>query len=126
MKISEKMLHFIWKYGLFHKMGIKTVSGSKVIVKKIGQHNFNEGPDFENALIIIDEVELVGNVEIHVYSSEWNHHRHQYNQRYNSVILHVVNNYDIEVRRQDGTVPETLVIGPLVDVSTLQKYHFLN
>src|SRR5690606_10592954 len=27
---------------------------------------------------------------------------------------------------QDGTVPETLVIGPLIDVSTLQKYHFLN
>src|SRR5690606_18979923 len=126
MKVSEKMLHFIWKYGLFQKTDIQTISGKTVMIKKAGYHNFNEGPDFENAFIVVDGIEWIGNVEIHISSSDWNHHKHQYNPVYNTVILHVVCEYNIEVKREDGTIPETLVLRPLIYNNTLNRYRFLS
>src|SRR5690606_602752 len=91
--------------------------------KKVGNHNFNEGPDFENATIEMDGIDWIGNVEVHVSSGEWNSHKHQFNPTYNTVILHVVYQYDTEIKREDGTVLETLELMPLIDPNILDKYH---
>ena len=125
MKVSENILQFIWKYRLFKQAELHTLSGKKLQIIKVGRHNFDEGPDFENALIRIDGIEWVGNVEIHTYSSEWNKHKHQCNSNYNNVILHVVDKYDLEIKREDGTVPETLELWPLIDPSIIERYELM-
>lgn len=125
MKISEQVLQLIWKYRLFKQTELKTQSGKQLAIKKVGHHNTNEGPDFENSLVEMDGINWAGNIEIHIHSSDWDRHKHQDNVAYNSVVLHVVFDYDVEIRRQDGTIPETLVLRPLVAPSTLQRYHKL-
>lgn len=49
---------------------------------------------------------LSGDVEFHVRSSEWRMHRHQYDPRYNAVILHAVLICDDQTptMRQDGLI----------------------
>jgi len=122
MKLSENILQFIWKYQLFRKVILYTVSGKELLVERAGLHNLNEGPDFENAFLTIDGIGWVGNIEIHTISSEWNNHKHQFNPAYNTVILHVVNHYDVEIKREDGTIPETLVLGSLIEPKVLKRY----
>jgi len=122
MKVSESMLQYIWKYRLFKHTEIYTLSGKSLRIEKVGAHNFNEGPDFENALVTIDGVDWVGNIEVHISSTEWNNHKHQFNPNYNNVILHVVYRYDSEIKREDGTIPETLELMPLIDQDVLDKY----
>jgi len=123
MKISENILQYIWKYRLFRQSALRTVSGKKLKVIRLGRHNFDEGPDFENALLLIDDIEWVGNVEVHVNSSAWNDHQHQYNPFYNNVVLHVVYRYDREIKREDGTIPETLELQSIVNPEVLNNYH---
>ena len=50
------------------------------------------GPDALDAIIQFPRQELssVGAIEFHVRASDWYHHQHQSDARYNSVILHVV------------------------------------
>ncbi len=122
MKLSENILQFIWKYQLFRKVELRTLSGKELQIKRVGLQNFNEGPDFENAFLSIDGIGWVGNVEIHTTSSEWNNHNHQSNPVYNNVVLHVVNQYDVEIKREDGTIPETLVLESLIEAKVLERY----
>lgn len=125
MKISESIIQFIWKYRLFKQTEISTLSGKRIRIEKVGHHNFDEGPDFENAIINIDGIDWVGNVEIHINSSEWINHKHHLNPNYNNVILHVVFTYDSEIKRQDGTIPETLELKPLINEQTIEKHLLL-
>lgn len=125
MKISEQILQRIWKYRLFKQTDIYTHSGKRLSIKRIGDHNLNEGPDFENSVIEIDGVDWAGNVEIHISSSDWFRHQHQLHAGYNTVVLHVVFKHDTQVYRQDGTEPETLVLEPLIDPLTFARYRNL-
>jgi hypothetical protein len=122
MKLSESILQFVWKYQLFRKEGLFTLSGKNLQIRRVGLHNLNEGPDFEHAFLIIDGISWVGNVEIHTSSSEWNNHNHQFNVAYNNVVLHVVNEYDVEIKREDGTIPETLILSSLIEPGVLNRY----
>lgn len=52
------------------------------------------GPDFIDAIAIIDGRRLTGSIEIHVNASDWRNHRHHLDPAYNNTILHVFMNYD--------------------------------
>ena len=91
--MKENFLHHIWKFKLFSKELI-TTNGESVEVLKCGEHNKDSGPDFFNAKIKIGNTIWAGNVEIHVKSSDWNHHGHQNDKAYQNIILHVVNEAD--------------------------------
>ncbi|SFC60412.1 Protein of unknown function [Parapedobacter composti] len=125
MALPEDMLHFVWKYRLYCTQGLHTDSGKSVVVLETGIHNHDAGPDFVAARIRIDGTEWVGNVEIHVNSSDWNKHGHQYDRAYNNVVLHVVYEHDGVITRQDGTVPETLELKSLIPVHVLSRYEEL-
>lgn len=92
--MEEKYLHFIWKNKRFPSNLLKTITGQEVQIIDVGIHNQHAGPDFFNGKIRIDDSILVGNIEMHVKSSDWNLHKHQFDPAYSNVILHVVYKYD--------------------------------
>jgi hypothetical protein len=68
------------------------------------------GPDVLDAIIHFprQEIQCVGDVEFHVRASDWYHHQHQSDVRYNNVILHVVLVCDepsLAVRQDGITIP---------------------
>jgi hypothetical protein len=125
--MKEDYLHYIWKFQKLNPSLLKTVDNEIISVKKVGLHNQNAGPDFLESKITIGTNEWFGSVEIHVKSSDWNKHRHQYDKAYNSVMLHVVFEDDEPVRNENGELIPTLVLKPLLDNNKFKQYeHFIN
>ncbi|QDH79115.1 DUF2851 family protein [Echinicola soli] len=125
MSFKEDFIHALWKYQYFDKRGLTTVADSELEIKKIGFQNFHEGPDFSEAHIVIDKIDLFGNIEVHIRSSDWNAHGHEEDINYDSVILHVVWEHDQEVRRKDGTTIPTLALKGKVFLDVLRNYQRL-
>ncbi len=73
---------------------LKTVSGKKAEIIRTGDSNSDTGPDFRNSLIKINGITYRGDIELHRVSSDWYAHNHHTDRNYNSVILHVVVEYD--------------------------------
>ena len=88
--IRESLLSQIWGCQLIRKDGLLTSGGEKVQVVYPGEENKDSGPDFCDALIVIDNRLLRGDIELHVTSSNWQAHGHHKDPGYNGVILHVV------------------------------------
>ncbi|MFA6149947.1 MAG: DUF2851 family protein [Chitinophagaceae bacterium] len=87
---NELFFQFIWQYSLFQPAELKSAAGEKIVVQYPGKRNTHSGPDFEEAKIRIGETILVGNVELHLKTSDWFKHGHQHNKSYANIILHVV------------------------------------
>ena len=88
--MTEKLLQFIWQYQYFNKTSLQVSSGEIILIKRVGELNNNQGPDFSNAHIIINDIELFGSIEVHINSSDWKKHAHSNDNNYKNVILHVV------------------------------------
>ncbi|MCB4808666.1 DUF2851 family protein [Tamlana sp. 62-3] len=123
--MQEDFLHYLWKHKKIHITHLKTVLGETVVIKNVGTHNFNSGPDFFNAQLIIGDQLWAGNVEIHVKSSDWFLHNHEIDNAYNNVILHVVWEHDTEVFREDNSPIATLQIKDFVDDALIKSYSAL-
>ncbi|OZV69002.1 DUF2851 family protein [Winogradskyella aurantia] len=123
--MQEEFLHYVWKYGTFNTLKLKTTLGEDVTIRNLGQHNLNSGPDFFNAQLIIGEQLWAGNLEIHVKSSDWYLHNHQQDKTYDNVILHVVWEHDSDVFRNDNTIIPTLELKRYVDKGLQHKYREL-
>jgi len=100
--MKEEFLHYIWKYRLFHNKNLKTTNQEEIEIINLGSHNYNSGPDFFNAKIKIADTVWVGNIEIHINSSDWYVHNHHNDKAYDNVILQVVCKDDKEVKRTNG------------------------
>jgi len=100
--VKEEFLHFVWMYELFNKNNLHATSGEKIEIVHPGKHNSDAGPDFINAKVKIDGTLWVGNVEIHIFSSDWQKHGHNNDKAYDNVILHVVFKDDRIVTRSNG------------------------
>jgi len=125
MTLPEDILHFVWKYRLYHARQLVTVSKKTLVVLDTGYQNHHAGPDFIAARIRIGDTEWAGSVEIHAHASAWDAHRHNRDKAYNNVILHVVYEDDKVICREDGTFPETLVLKPLIPKQILSKHREL-
>lgn len=123
--MTEAFLHYLWQFQQFDKSNLQTIPGEKITVLKTGILNTDAGPDFTNARLQINEIEWVGSVEIHIKSSDWQLHKHQHNEAYNNVILHVVWENDQPIARQDGSLIPTLELKSITDISFLDKYQYL-
>ncbi|WP_299045671.1 DUF2851 family protein [uncultured Polaribacter sp.] len=123
--MNEDFLHYVWKYQLFSAGTLKTSTNEDLVVVKVGMHNQNSGPDFLNAQIKIADKLWVGNVEIHVKSSDWYLHNHEIDYNYNAVILHVVWEDDAVIFLEKNTVLPTLVLKNITFSSALQNYQNL-
>lgn len=119
----EDLLHYTWKHRIFPLNELFTTEGESLEIIDTGQHNRDAGPDFFNAKIRIDGTLWVGNVEVHLKSSDWYAHRHHTDKSYNNVILHVVGKDDKEPVTENGRIlPQFILPCP---ETVLKRYAYL-
>ena len=123
--MKEEFLHFLWQYKLFNTTSLTSVEGETVEVIDSGVYNTNSGPDFLNAEVKIDGQLWIGNVEIHVQSSDWYAHHHEKDVNYDAVILHVVWNYDTDVFMKNNRPLPTVELQKVVQKEVLKNYQKL-
>lgn len=124
--MEEKFLHFIWKFQLLQNYPLTTIDGEIVEVLNQGDWNQNEsGPDFSCAKIKIGNKIWVGNVELHIYSSDWNRHQHSRDKAYSSIILHVVLNHDSEIEMLNEQQIPTLELKKFISPEIIESYKTL-
>jgi len=103
--MQEAFLHSLWKYKKLDTRQLKTTGGESVQILNTGFHNETEsGPDFFKAELVINGQHWVGNLEIHIISSDWYTHKHEVDSAYDNVILHVVWEEDVSIFRKDETL----------------------
>lgn len=100
--MPEIVLHYIWEHCLWAGFAQQTTDGQPVEILSVGEHNRDAGPDYSHAHVKIGDREWVGNIEIHVCSSDWIKHRHHLDKAYDNVILHVVRTADKPIYNSRG------------------------
>lgn len=123
--MKEDFLHYLWKFKIFDTSNLTTSNGEKLTIENSGSYLQLAGPDFFNSQITISNQKWAGNVEIHLKSSDWYAHHHERDPNYDSVILHVVWDHDVEIYRQNNTEIPVLILKNLVSKETLNNYHAL-
>ncbi len=88
-RVPEKVIRCVWNDQLFNTEDLRTTDGKPLEVVFPGYWNFGSGPDFKSAAIKVDGVLLEGDVELHVYGTDWKSHGHSRNNDFDNVILHV-------------------------------------
>ena len=119
--LDESYLHFLWRSKRlpFHQLTLSN-GGSFQLISEGVYNAFESGPDFSCAQMKMDDIHWVGNVEIHLRSSDWYAHGHHHDPAYNNVILHVVLLHDREVFINGASVP-TLELKSVIDKEHLQR-----
>ncbi len=107
--MTEKLLQFAWQFKLISNP-LMINREEQIVIVDPGQLNSDAGPDFFNAKIKMGSTVWVGNVEIHLRSSQWNQHNHQQDKAYNNVILHVVLTNDAQVLNEAGMEVTTVEV----------------
>src|SRR5476651_2791589 len=100
--MNERLLQFIWQFQYFNKQRLVTSQGEELRILKPGTWNHHQGPDFSEATIRIGTTTWVGNIEIHILSSDWHKHKHTGDKHYANIILHVVWEEDVPVYDANG------------------------
>lgn len=111
-RISELALSAMWNNQRFDGP-LRTVDGRLVEVVHRGTWTHGFGPDFRDAMVLLDGRDLLtGSIEIHLTTGAWREHGHHLDPRYDGVVLHVVLNHDgAETRRSDGAVVPVVALG---------------
>ncbi|MGQ0829174.1 MAG: DUF2851 family protein [Bacteroidota bacterium] len=120
--MTEEFLHYLWKFRLFDQLDLRTTSGASIEIVKVGDHNFDAGPDFFNARIKMDKTLWAGNVEVHIRSSDWKKHFHQEDMAYDNIILHVVHTADSQLYRTSGESIPTIELKDRLNEKIHEKY----
>ena len=107
--MNEEFLHYLWKFRLLESE-LKTTEDERVAIIDPGVLNRDAGPDFFNARLRINDTLWAGNIEIHVKASDWIKHGHQYDGRYQNIILHAVYEQDTIIYLENGNLLPTLVM----------------
>lgn len=100
--MPEILLHYIWEHCLWADFPQRTTDGKNVEILSVGEHNHDAGPDYSHSRIRIDGREWIGNVELHISSSDWKRHKHHIDRAYDTVILHIVCHADEPVYNSQG------------------------
>lgn len=119
--MKEDFIYYLWENRLL-SIDLKTTDDEEITILSVGTRNHDSGADYNNARIKIGGTLWAGQVEIHVRASDWFRHRHQLDDNYNNVILHVVYENDTDMLRMP-----TLEIKDKFDVSLFHNYNnFVN
>lgn len=121
--LNEKLLYIIWQFKIFTKYPLATISGKPLEIIYSGDLNSDAGPDFINARIIIDGIQLAGNIEIHQKTSDFLKHAHHQDKNYHSLILHIVYEHDVDIQMPHHV--EVLELKNYISNDVIQQYHSL-
>jgi len=89
--IKEELVRCVWFGQHIKKDTLFTDDGSRLEILSPGWWNSERGPDFKHAEILLEgKGRVKGNVEVHVFSSDWIRHQHDKQSSYDTVCLHVV------------------------------------
>ena len=119
--MTERLLQYIWQFHYFNNSSLQTTDTQPVQVINPGIYNTNQGPDFLNAKIKIDDTIWAGSVELHIHTSDWQEHNHSKDKNYSNVILHVVWNDDVDLKLSFPTLELKNIVPKLL----LKKYEEL-
>lgn len=120
-EMREEILHQFWDPKWLQTNEFKTYQYGVIQIHNFGTLNKLQGPDFSGAEVFYDGMIQCGCIELHINSSDWDLHQHQYDERYNQVILHVVWRYDRDVYNQRGERLPTLCLSDYFSEKDLQK-----
>lgn len=120
--MKEDFLHYVWRFKQFEFLDLRTTDGQEIKIESVGNYNTNEGPDFLDAKLSLDDTKWVGSVEMHLNASDWTKHKHGDNKSYNNVILHVVWNEDVKIKDAQNNIIPCLVLHDKVDLNLQTKY----
>ena len=111
---TEIALSAAWHAGSI-PASLVTTDGATVEIVHRGTWSHGLGPDFQDALILVQGRELRGgSIEMHLRTRGWIEHGHHLDPAYDSVILHLVSRHDrVETRRLDGALVPVVEVGPL-------------
>lgn len=123
--MNEKLLQYLWNYKIFTNLNFRDEWGNPIEILDFGKWNFNAGPDFLLGKIKINEVTFVGNIELHVKSSDWIFHQHSKDPNYENIILHVVYQNDADLQELKEKKIPTLELRHHISPSVFSKYEKL-
>lgn len=128
IKISEKILRRIWKNQNFINTPLLTSDGKIVKVVYTGKSNPDGGPDFLNAKIYIGDKLYVGDIEIHMNTTDWKTHQHDRDSKYNRVILHIVysstpDKVQYKTTTKSNRIIPTLILQPYINESIIENIY---
>src|SRR5438105_4489641 len=118
-EFGEDLLQFLWKQRQLRPVPLFTQSGKALEILHPGELNRDAGPDFFNARLIVEGLELAGNVEIHLRSSDWIRHGHELDRRYDQIILHAVYEHDKEIDQNRDHNVEVLLLKNYIDADLI-------
>lgn len=118
--MTEDFFQFIWQYQLFQGQDLKSTQGALITVIERGKRNTNAGPDFEAAKIKIGDTLWAGAIELHLKSSDWFKHKHQNQNSYDRIILHVV--YENDLIEDIPQAVATLELKNVIQNHIIQNY----
>ncbi|MFQ5861094.1 MAG: DUF2851 family protein, partial [Dehalococcoidia bacterium] len=116
-QLPERLLAHLWQQRALRGGAVLTGDGRRLQVLYPGRPGTEAGPDFRDALLQDEGGRLLrGDVEVHTRASGWRAHGHHRDARYNSVVLHVV--------QQAGTGEDSspLASGGTTPVATLEPH----
>jgi hypothetical protein len=114
--IHEDILRHLWTGKYLDNERLTTIDGQPVRVITPGTLNRGGGPDFRDAVVVLDGKTLRGDVEFHRTIEDWKTHSHNVDTRYNSVILHVV------LRGDSRGVPTLSASGRSIPVLIIDQF----
>lgn len=123
--MKEEFLHYVWQHRHFDFLNASTTDGKSLEIVHPGVHNDDAGPDFLQSVVVIGGMRWVGSVEIHCRSSDWLRHGHQYDEKYHSVILHVVYEHDMEIQLVGNEIVPTFELKGKIPKEMFQRYNSL-
>jgi len=86
--IPEYWLYWTYQMADILRNPMISEESFKVEIIKTGVQNYDNGPDFRNAVLKINHIQQMGDVEFHINLNDWFRHGHDDDERYNNVILH--------------------------------------
>jgi Protein of unknown function (DUF2851) len=88
--LSEADLSRIWAGQRFPAEALRAVDGRRLQVLNPGRRGAASGPDFLDAVVLLDGEERRGDIELHVRASSFRSHGHESDPAYANLALHVV------------------------------------